>query len=85
VALKFAGETRQQLFEKLRPFLMGDEPVSYTVLASELGTTEGALRVAVHRVRQQFGDCLRELIAETVASPADVADELRYLMALLSH
>ena len=84
LAHKFEGEKRRQVFEKLRPFLTGDEPASYGVLATELGMSEGALRVAVHRMRQQFGDCLRELIAETVEGPAEVADELRYLMALVS-
>jgi RNA polymerase sigma factor (sigma-70 family) len=84
VALKYDGEKRQALFEKLRPFLTGDEPASYGVLARELGMTEGALRVAVHRVRQQCGDCLRELIAETVERPDQIADELRYLMAIVS-
>ena len=83
LALRFEGERRRRLFEKLRPFLTGDEPASYGGLAAELGMTEGALRVAVHRMRQQFGDCLRELIAETVGSPDEVADELRYLMTLL--
>ena len=84
LALRLAGARRQHLLQKLRPFLTGDEPASYGVLAIELGMSEGALRVAVHRMRQQFGDCLRELIAETVVSPDEVADELRYLMALVS-
>ena len=84
LALRFEGERRQQLFEKLRPFLAGDDPESYGELARELGMTEGALRVAVHRVRQQWGESLRELVAETVGSPDEVADELRHLMSLLS-
>jgi len=84
VAVRFEGARRQQLFEKLSPFLTGDEPSSYGPLASELGMTEGALRVAAHRIRHQCGDCLRELIAETVASEDEVADELRYLMAIVS-
>ena len=58
--------------------------MSYGDLASELGMTQGAVRVAVHRMRQQWGDCLRDLIAETVENPDEVADELRYLMAVLS-
>lgn len=84
VGSKYEGDQRRRLFEKLSPLLTGDEPESYKVLAAELGMTEGALRVAVHRMRQQWGDCLRESIAETVANPDEVADELRYLMALLS-
>jgi RNA polymerase sigma factor (sigma-70 family) len=84
VALRFEGERRQQMFEKLRPFLTGDDPASYGDLARELGMTEGALRVAVHRVRQQWGESLRELVAETVGSPEEAADELRHLMAVLS-
>ncbi len=84
VALRFKGDRRQQMFEKLRPFLAGDDPESYGGLAKDLGMTEGALRVAVHRVRQQWGASLRELVAETLESPDDVADEIRYLTAVLS-
>jgi len=84
LALKHEGDERHQVFEQLMPFLTGDEPASYSVLAGDLGMSQGALRVAVHRLRQQYGDCLRELIAETVVNPDDVADELRHLMTLLS-
>ena len=48
------GPARRRMFDELRPLLTGDEPASYAVLSSRLGATEGALRVAVHRLRRQF-------------------------------
>ena len=45
---------------------------------------EGAVKVAVHRLRQQYRELLRAEIAETVASPAKVEDELRSLFAALA-
>ena len=45
--------------------------------------TEGAVRVAVHRLRQRFGELLCAEIADTVATPAEVGDELRYLISVI--
>jgi RNA polymerase sigma-70 factor (ECF subfamily) len=84
LAATYEGEARQKLYEKLRPFLTGEDPQSYASIARELDMTEGALRVAAHRLRQQFAACLREVIAETVDGPGDVADELRHLMTVVS-
>ncbi len=45
--------------------------------------TEGALKVAIHRLRQRYREVLRSEIAETADSPTDVEDEMRHLAALL--
>jgi RNA polymerase sigma-70 factor (ECF subfamily) len=45
--------------------------------------TEGALKVAVHRLRQRYGELVRAEIAQTVAAPDDVDEELHYLFAVL--
>jgi RNA polymerase sigma-70 factor (ECF subfamily) len=71
-------------FEHLKGLLAGeDDGIGYRALAIELGTTEGALKVAIHRLRQRFKERLRQEIADTVADPDDVGDELRYLLAAL--
>jgi RNA polymerase sigma-70 factor (ECF subfamily) len=75
-ALREAGEP-----EYLMPFLTGDE--SYGPVAAERKTSEGALRVAVHRLRRRFRDHLRRIVAETV-EPEDVDDEIRFLIAALA-
>lgn len=56
---------------------------SYRLLATELGATEGSLRVMAHRVRQQLIACLRDAIADTVGSPDEIDQELRYLQTVL--
>ena len=76
-ALREAGEA-----EHLLPFLSGDE--SYAALAAERKTSEGALRVAVHRLRRRFRDQLRRIVEETVADRADVDDEIRFLIAAVA-
>ena len=45
--------------------------------------TEGAVKVAVHRLRRRYRELLRAEIAETVADPSDIDDEMRYLVAAL--
>jgi RNA polymerase sigma-70 factor (ECF subfamily) len=84
LAGRYQGTARRQLFEELRPMLTGDEAVSYAVLSSRLGATEGALRVAVFRLKRQFAASLREVIAETVDDPHAIDDELRDLMSIVS-
>jgi RNA polymerase sigma-70 factor (ECF subfamily) len=69
-------------FERLTPYLTGTEPQTpYSDVAEALRITEGAVATAVHRLRQRYGKCLRTEIAETVADPSQVDDELRHLLA----
>jgi RNA polymerase sigma factor (sigma-70 family) len=67
-------------FERLNTYLTGDQPQpSYAQTAAELNTSEGAIKVAVHRLRRRFRDLVREEIAQTVSSPEEIEDELRHL------
>lgn len=84
VAAQYADGDRRRLFDHLRPALAGDEPAAYESLAETLNTTPGALRVALHRLRRTFRESLRDVILETVETPEDVDDELRFLLAALS-
>jgi RNA polymerase sigma-70 factor (ECF subfamily) len=67
-------------FDVLKASLLGEGPPGgYAAAAQQLGTTEGAVKVAVHRLRRTFRTELRDAIAETVSDPADVEEELKYL------
>jgi len=71
-------------FEALRAVLAGDPDVSsYAAAGARLGTSEGAARVAAHRLRRRYGELLRQEIAATLAEPADIDDEIRDLFAAL--
>jgi RNA polymerase sigma-70 factor (ECF subfamily) len=76
------GKTGQ--FERLK-VLLSREPADgeYAALAAAMNTTTGAIGVAVHRLRQSYGQRVRAEVAHTVAQPADVEAELRYLFAVL--
>ena len=75
---------KDELLEKVEPLLSGDSAgASYAELARSLNTTEGALKVAVHRLRQRYGELVRAEIAQTVLGPAQVDQELHYLLAAL--
>jgi RNA polymerase sigma-70 factor (ECF subfamily) len=83
---EYAARDRLPLFEGLRPFLTGEEDHgAYGVLERRLGMSGGALRVAVHRLRQHFAEVLRAEVAETVCGPAEVDEEIRYLLAAMGH
>jgi RNA polymerase sigma factor (sigma-70 family) len=72
-------------FDRLKAYLTGDEPrLSYAQTAADLGMSEGAVKVAVHRLRRRFRDLVRDEIAHTVSSPHEVDDELRHLMAAVA-
>lgn len=78
-----AGKGKQ--FETLKPWLIGDtENLSQAAVAAQLGMTTGAIKVAIHRLRQAFRDAVRAEIAQTVTEPAEIAEELRYLIEVLS-
>ncbi|PYK09448.1 MAG: hypothetical protein DME61_06615 [Verrucomicrobia bacterium] len=72
------------LFDALKQ-LLPDEPgsPSQAEIATQLGMTENAIRQAFYRFRQRYQSLLREEIANTVATPADIEDELRHLIAML--
>ena len=72
------------LFDALKQ-LLPDEPgsPSQAEIAARLGMTENATRQAFYRFRQRYQALLREEIANTVATPADIEDELRHLIAVL--
>jgi RNA polymerase sigma-70 factor (ECF subfamily) len=68
-------------FERLRAFLSGDGTgEGYAVLAQEAGSSESAVRVAVHRLRRRFCAILREEILDTVTDPQEVDAEIRFLL-----
>ncbi len=72
-------------FGHLRSCLLGEAPEGgYAAVARELGCTEGAVKVAVHRLRRKFQDTLRRHIAETVLTSKDVDEEIRYLIRAVS-
>jgi RNA polymerase sigma-70 factor (ECF subfamily) len=82
LARKYDEAGRGEVFQRLKPGLTGDN-LSYRQAAEELGVKEGSLRVAAHRLRNEFGEMLRSTIAETVDRPTDVDDELRYLLDVI--
>jgi RNA polymerase sigma factor (sigma-70 family) len=80
---EYEGSGRGKLFDALKECLAGGAEVPYAELADRLGMTEGAVKVAVHRLRQRYRDRLRAVIADTVAKPEDVDDEIRDLFTAL--
>jgi RNA polymerase sigma factor (sigma-70 family) len=76
---------REQEFEQLKPFLTGEEPKTpYSLVAAGLRMSESAVKSSVHRLRLRFGSALRDAIAETVADPNEVDDEVRHLLGVLA-
>lgn len=80
---EFVAEGKQARFVALKVFLTGQDGPSLKSLADELHLTEGAVKVAVHRLRQRYRELLRAAVAETVAEPAEVDGEVRTLLAAL--
>ena len=81
---EYVCDGTDNLFEPLKPTLTEvSRSVRYTEIAAQLGTSEGAVKVAVYRLRQRYREVLRAEIADTVASPGEVEDEIRNLFAAL--
>lgn len=71
---------KERQFEQLKTYLVGDRPqLTYEQTASALGMSEGAIKVAVHRLRRRYRDLVRDEILQTVSSPDEIEDELRHL------
>lgn len=81
---EYVEKGKAELFERCRVFLTGSrEEPSYQHLAEALAMTPGAVKVSIHRLRQRYRDLLQDEIAQTVASPEEVRDELNDLLAAL--
>ena len=80
-----ARSSKSDLFARLRPSLVGDPTApSHRQLAAEIGLSEGAVRVAAHRLRARYRELVREEVARTTDSPDDLEDEIDALLAALS-
>jgi RNA polymerase sigma-70 factor (ECF subfamily) len=77
------GAGKAALFDVLKGCLAQTRTESYAALAGSLGMSEGAVKVAVHRLRRRYRDLLRDEIAQTVAGPEEVEDEIRCLFSAL--
>jgi RNA polymerase sigma-70 factor (ECF subfamily) len=79
---EFAEAGRKAELEQLEDYLTGSEPrAPYQDTAERLGTTEGAVKKMVYRLRRRYGQLLREEIGATVVDPAEIDSELRHLLS----
>ena len=82
--LRAESDDQPGRFEQLKACLTGDNPDSVRRDRRDTRhTTRAAVKAAVHRLRQRYGRLLREEVAETVTSPAEVDEELRHLLGVV--
>lgn len=80
-----ADGDKARRFELLECYLPGEEPTrTYAEAGQELGLSEGAVKVEVHRMKKRYGELLRQEVAKTVAHASEVEDEIRYLIDVLA-
>jgi RNA polymerase sigma factor (sigma-70 family) len=84
LAAEYEKAGKRALFDGLQGCLAGDRSgLPYAEIAATLGMSEGAVKVAVYRLRRRYRDVLRQEIAQTVADPADIDGEIRDLFSAL--
>jgi RNA polymerase sigma factor (sigma-70 family) len=82
---EYAQDGKTKLFEHLKSTLTGERRAApYAEIGASLGMSEGAVKVAVHRLRQRYRELLRQEIAHTVSGPEQVEEEIRALFSALS-
>jgi RNA polymerase sigma-70 factor (ECF subfamily) len=80
-----AAEGKAELYERLKTYLtVGRSDIPYAEAAATLGLTEGAVRVAVHRLRHRYRELLRKEIAQTLTDPAQIDEEMHALFIALA-
>ena len=86
LAAELQADGKSAQFEALKPWLTGDsEKLSQAEVARQLNLNEGAVKVAIHRLRKRFRELVKAEIARTVGDGVDVQGELNYLLEVLSH
>jgi RNA polymerase sigma-70 factor (ECF subfamily) len=84
LAAEYSSEGKADRFAQLEKFLPGEESdMTYAEAAVHFGVAEGTIKSDVHRLKRRYRDLLREEIAHTVATPAEIDDELRHLITVL--
>jgi RNA polymerase sigma factor (sigma-70 family) len=82
VAREYGENGKEDLFEALKPILCGEKgPATYAQIAAQHEITEGAVKMAVLRMRQRYAALLRAEIVQTLEDPSEIEDEIRYLFA----
>jgi RNA polymerase sigma-70 factor (ECF subfamily) len=82
---EFDDTSQLSRFDELKPFLLGEPKANaYAAVAHRLKISEQGVKSAVHRLRRRFRDLFREEIAHTVATRAEIDEELRYLVTLMA-
>ena len=82
---EFRDSDKRELFDGLKSSLLAEgSGSSYAQLGARLDLKEDAVKQAVHRMRRRYRELFREQIAQTVAGPGEVEDELKHLFAVLS-
>jgi len=85
LATEHDREAKAGQFHVLKPWLTGDAAgVSQAAAAARLGLSEGAVKVAIHRLRKRFRDLVKAEIAQTVSTGQEAREELRYLIQVVS-
>ncbi len=79
----YSSKGKGELFTQLKPFLTIDDTDSHEIIAKTLDMSVGAIKVAVHRLRQRYRDLIRQEVASTVANEDDADDELNQLLTAI--
>jgi DNA-directed RNA polymerase specialized sigma24 family protein len=75
----------RETFRALKPWLSaGATPPTQAAISARLGMSEGALKVAIHRLRKRFREVIRGEVAQTLHDPAELDAEMQHLIAVLS-
>ena len=84
LAAEFAREGKTDQFTALKPWLAGDaQTLRQSEAATQLGLSESAVKVAIHRLRKRFRELIRAEVAQTVDDAAGIDTELKYLLEVL--
>ena len=85
IEAEYTRAGKAKFFQSLNAILLGGDSTygEYTKLAAELEMTQGAVKTAAHRMRRRFRELLREEIAQTVAHPEEIDEEVRHLFEVL--
>jgi len=81
---EWAATGRAELYDLLNGLDQSRPNLTYAAIGAKFGLTENGVKAAAHRMRQRFHELIRVVIAQTVAGPAEIDDEIRHLLSVIS-